>query len=128
MRSVTCPDNMCDIQAQQGEIAIEGCFSGETHYLDAQRMVAVEKPAKPAGDFRFDLSVKSWVLIQHTTEELDAIARGKRAQMLAYSDWTQLPDVPLVTKEAWASYRQALRDITAQLGFPRDIIWPVPPA
>jgi hypothetical protein len=49
-------------------------------------------------------------------------------RLLAKSDWTQLPDVPLVTKEAWAAYRQALRDITEQTSYPQEVVWPNPPA
>lgn len=62
-----------------------------------------------------------------TTEELAAAARFRRDDLLKQSDWTQLPDVPQTTKDAWASYRQALRDITAQSGFPATIEWPVVP-
>ena len=53
-------------------------------------------------------------------------ARVTRNALLQASDWTQLPDVPLATKEAWAEYRQALRDITNQPD-PFNIVWPVPP-
>ena len=35
--------------------------------------------------------------------------RWKRDILLLESDWTQLPDAP-VDREAWATYRQALRD------------------
>ena len=51
----------------------------------------------------------------------------KRQQLLESSDWTQLPDVPISTKNAWAGYRQALRDITDQDGFPDNIDWPTQP-
>lgn len=51
------------------------------------------------------------------------LVRSDRDRRLARSDWTQLPDVPLATKEAWASYRQALRDITLQPD-PFHIVWP----
>jgi len=44
--------------------------------------------------------------------------REYRNQLLTASDWTQLPDVPLETKEAWAAYRQALRDLTDHVNFP----------
>lgn len=54
------------------------------------------------------------------------IIRAIRADLLAQSDWTQLPDVPLATKTAWATYRQALRDVTLQAD-PHNIIWPTPP-
>ena len=52
-----------------------------------------------------------------------------RNMILANSDWTQMPDSPLTTeqKAAWATYRQALRDVTAQEGFPGSIQWPVSP-
>lgn len=52
--------------------------------------------------------------------------RSERNLFLKASDWTQLPDVPLPTKEAWATYRQALRDITNQPD-PFNIVWPEPP-
>lgn len=124
LRFGVCPAKMLEIQSQPGEVVIEGSFSDETYYIDTQRMAAVEKPVKPAGACRFDLSTKNWVLIQHTTAELVSIALAKRTQLLARSDWTQLPDVPLATKTAWAPYRQALRDITYQPDFPKNIIWP----
>jgi hypothetical protein len=54
------------------------------------------------------------------------IIRTERDQRLKATDWTQLPDVPLTTKEKWAVYRQALRDITEQPD-PFNIIWPTPP-
>jgi hypothetical protein len=53
-------------------------------------------------------------------------ARAERNRLLAASDWTQLPDAP-VDQASWATYRQALRDITAQQGFPENVIWPTPP-
>ena len=53
-------------------------------------------------------------------------ARGKRNALLVQSDWTQLPDVPIATKDAWAVYRQQLRDVTLQSD-PFNIVWPVPP-
>ncbi len=49
--------------------------------------------------------------------------RADRNKRLADSDWTQVADAP-VDKAAWATYRQALRDITNQNGFPWNIQWP----
>ena len=66
-----------------------------------------------------------------TDEQLATEARTKRNQLLADSDWTQLPDARNamgVDKAAeWDTYRQALRDITEQEGFPREIEWPIKP-
>jgi hypothetical protein len=52
--------------------------------------------------------------------------REQRSTKLAESDWTQVADAP-VDKAVWATYRQALRDITAQSGFPWTITWPDAP-
>ena len=52
--------------------------------------------------------------------------REDRNRRLAETDWTQLADAP-VNAQAWATYRQALRDVTAQAGFPWDIAWPEKP-
>ena len=54
------------------------------------------------------------------------LVRAERNAKLAASDWTQLEDAP-VDKAAWAAYRQALRDIPTQEGFPHEIVWPQKP-
>lgn len=59
-------------------------------------------------------------------EKLSAATRKERNQLLTESDWTQMPDAP-VDQDAWATYRQALRDIPQQAGFPTDITWPTKP-
>jgi hypothetical protein len=64
---------------------------------------------------------------QPTAEQLAASIRSQRDNLLLQSDWTQLPDVPQSTRDAWASYRQALRDVTLQAGFPQTVTWPVAP-
>ena len=52
--------------------------------------------------------------------------RAKRDSLLTESDWTQVMDAP-VDQAAWASYRQALRDVPNQAGFPENTTWPVEP-
>ena len=52
--------------------------------------------------------------------------RKQRNDKLKDSDWTQVADAP-VDKTAWATHRQALRDITVQAGFPWTIDWPAQP-
>lgn len=55
-----------------------------------------------------------------------AIIREERNAKLAQCDWTQLADAP-VNNLAWANYRQQLRDITTQTGFPWEVTWPTQP-
>jgi hypothetical protein len=52
--------------------------------------------------------------------------RADRDRRLADSDWTQVADAP-VNQAAWATYRQGLRDVPAQAGFPHEITWPEKP-
>ena len=52
--------------------------------------------------------------------------RVQRNQLLAATDWTQVPDAP-VDQAAWATYRKALRDVPQQDGFPTNIVWPEQP-
>jgi hypothetical protein len=52
--------------------------------------------------------------------------RNERNKKLSESDWSQVEDSP-VDKAAWATYRQALRDVPSQSGFPWDVTWPTQP-
>lgn len=59
-------------------------------------------------------------------EKAAAAVRAERDRLLAASDWTQVKDAP-VDQAAWAAYRQALRDISQQSGFPETVTWPSKP-
>lgn len=64
-----------------------------------------------------------------TAEQLAESARLQRDNMLRACDWTVLTDVPMddTMRSAWSNYRQALRDVPAQAGFPTTITWPTAP-
>jgi hypothetical protein len=53
--------------------------------------------------------------------------RIERDLKLTACDWTQTLDSPINNKSAWATYRQELREITKQSGFPWTITWPTDP-
>ena len=109
-------------QLQENQLYIEGSFDDSKYYIDNGSPVEIPEKSSPYADF--DYTTKQWV-VNSTLATVDV--SQKRQKLLASSDWTQLPDVPLTTKEVWATYRQALRDITAQSGYPAEIIWPTPP-
>lgn len=76
-----------------------------------------------------------WTTTDKTAEEIqqwdDNIAAGNRSRrnsLLNESDWTQVADAP-VDATAWATYRQALRDITSHANWPNltDADWPTKP-
>lgn len=82
-------------------------------------------PPKPAdGFYQFDLNSTAWVpdVSMYRREALRI-----RQKLLAESDYTQLPDSPTINKTEWADYRQALRDITMQPGYPVTVNWPISP-
>ena len=58
--------------------------------------------------------------------ERAAVVRQERSAKLKDCDWTQTADSP-VNKETWATYRQSLRDVPSQEGFPWTITWPTEP-
>ena len=58
--------------------------------------------------------------------EQAASVRASRTQKLKDCDWTQIAD-STADKAAWATYRQALRDITTASGFPWTMTWPESP-
>ena len=66
------------------------------------------------------------VAVQDVEEAADA-ARALRNKMLDDCDNMLVPDRPNVDVDAWKAYRQALRDVPEQEGFPLVIDWPVAP-
>lgn len=61
------------------------------------------------------------------TEKQAFEMRYVRDIKLVESDWTQMPDISAERKSLWATYRQALRDVPAQTGFPWNVQWPTKP-
>lgn len=96
--------------------------------VDYTKNVKEGTPVKQGNDW-----VQVWEVTDATAEEIASrvndeanVVRSDRDQKLADSDWTQVADAP-VDQAAWAAYRQALRDITGQEGFPYNVIWPTQP-
>ena len=58
--------------------------------------------------------------------EQAANVRNSRTEKLKDCDWTQIAD-STADKAVWATYRQALRDVPTQAGFPWTITWPESP-
>jgi len=90
-----------------------------------------EPSTSPTYDGRW---VLGWVVRPKTAEELreaeeDAAAsvRNRRNNLLRDTDWTQLADVSNDIQVAWKPYRQELRDLPTQPGFPLAVTWPSKP-
>lgn len=64
-----------------------------------------------------------------TDDDLASQVRAERNMKIAETDYYMMPDYPADPEplEVVKNYRKALRDITLQSGFPRDVEWPVVP-
>lgn len=104
-RFITCPPDHVAIQCGEGEEFYLNCPYDATHIID-NLPVNIPPPIP-------------------SNEELLLKIRQERNIKLSATDYTQLNDVT-VDKEAWATYRQALRDFpdTCDIENP---IWPTPP-
>ena len=63
----------------------------------------------------------SETIVEFTADEI----RAKRNSLLAETDYLALSDTTLSSD--MATYRQALRDVTSQAGFPSNVTWPTKP-
>lgn len=120
----TLPEDAIQHRIHEGEDYLEEHISND-YYINVETKQPVKIPEKPSEYHEFNFDSKQWI-DQRTSESEWNIVRFKRNTLMVQCDWTQLPDVPLSTKEAWATYRQSLRDITQQAD-PFNITWPTPP-
>jgi hypothetical protein len=97
--------------------------------IDYTKNITEGTPVKDKGVW-----TRTWVVSNATTQEVNERTARQSEQMrqdrnrrLAASDWTQLSDTPGVTRAAYVQYRQALRDVPQQPGYPWNITWPTEP-
>jgi hypothetical protein len=103
---------------------IQGNYLRETYYIENSEPIKISN--RPESWYDFDYDNKQWVENEEVAKER---CLEKRKQLLLDSDWTQLPNGPFTSEQqtAWATYRQALRDITEQAGYPLNVTWPQKP-
>ena len=108
-----------------------------TETLEANGIFIIQETAPPTIDkkthtysWTVSLIDGSWTQVWATKkleqEAAEQNVRDYRDRLLTNSDWTQVADAP-VDKTAWATYRQALRDVPSQEGFPWNVTWPTQP-
>ena len=106
-------------------------------------MVKVAPTERPADDYTKNFTVtaaqvggawvEKWVSTSATQDEITertsnkaAQVRAERDALLASTDYTQLADAP-GDATAWATYREALRNLPTRSGFPWTMTWPTKP-
>jgi hypothetical protein len=70
--------------------------------------------------------IEALMPVEESQPECSDCARKRRNMLLNLSDWTQIADAPLSQEQLTeaSTYRQALRDVPNQSGFPENIVWP----
>jgi len=114
----TTPEVLAELGAS---VVLEGAQASPTRYQTAYRDGVEEIDGKWYTKYSV-ADMDDEVKTAKDAEQAKSV-RTTRDEKLKDSDWTQVADAP-VNKETWATYRQALRDITKQVGFPWDIEWP----
>lgn len=88
-----------------------------TTYYKQEDGVRVEMTPAEVSQFEIDMA--------NRISEVSESMRVQRNALLAETDWWASSDYTMTTEQT--AYRQALRDITGQAGFPTDITWPTKP-
>lgn len=101
----------------------EGVYPPEAAVWCNAGCEAYIKEIEPMGSVRRFQIVK---VPEPTDENLSTQARTERDRKIAKTDYYLMPDYPSNPQnlEELKVYRQALRDIPKQEGFPRDVRWP----
>lgn len=137
IQEVTKAAYMLGVNAVWCTILFKGCQNPVSFYAsedtddDFQRDMYVRFKAGEFGELS-ENGVGLWYIsIPPGQAELEEAALKKRTQLLVESDYTEFPSIrEKMTAEKiaeWESYRQALRDITKQQGYPWDPQWPTKP-
>jgi hypothetical protein len=84
-------------------------------------------PPEPSPLTPEQIAINEAALADSLLQELADSVRAERNVLLAETDWSQAVDAPQAIKDKYATYRQALRDIPQQEGFPAAIVWPTKP-
>ena len=112
IKYLTTEENTIQYSLLEGESYVEGKYDHESYYI---------VDGVPTLRSSEELSTIE-------TEKLIREHRLVRNGLLKECDWTQNRDVSESVSLLWQPYRQALRDITSQVGFPKNIEWPTKPA
>jgi len=114
---------------------IEDIGNPNEHYVCNKKVVKytneelINKASVESG-FKWDVLTKTPIQVASNNDIFNmksSAVRSKRDLLLASTDWTQTPDQLEERKIIYKEYRQALRDITEQNGFPFNVVWPVKP-
>lgn len=128
LRAVRINEDQVKLQLGDNEDFVDGLFDNTQYYVDLESKVVTSVPQKPGEFFVFNFETKQW---QYDQKQLVQQVLIRRYGELAMSDWTDtVSAVNRLGKEKydqWQIYRQSLRDIPQQPGYPEGVVWPLIP-
>jgi hypothetical protein len=115
---------LSSIEGVAGYMVVDELIDNTKFKVENNQIVPL--PAKPGYYYYYNYTTNQWVFDE--TFCANAVI-AQRNELLYASDWTQIPNNPLspALQEEWAVYRQALRDVPSQQGYPATVNWPTPP-
>jgi Phage tail assembly chaperone protein len=117
----TTPEVLAELGAS---VVLEGAQASPTRYQTAYRNGVEEIDGKWYTKYSV-VDMDDEAKTAKNAEQAKSV-RTTRDEKLKDSDWTQVADAP-VDKTVWATYRQELRDLTKQSGFPWEVTYPTQP-
>lgn len=128
------PNTSFPLQMSEEELAAWGVFEVEDQsppaYNEQTESLEIGAPALVDGRW-----VRAWSVVAAEHEEIErryivqaGLIRTERNRLLSATDYSQLPDFTggSHNQVAITAYRQALREVPQQTGFPWSVAWPVP--
>lgn len=135
--NVSFPANMAEEKLSQWGVYPVTIDTDPSYDPLTHKIQQASEPALVSGAW-----VLSKTVVPLTAEEIQAnydaeaeLVRARREELLKASDWVTVKAVDqnaqdglgIQVPQVWLDYRQALRDITSQAGFPHNITWPTAP-
>jgi hypothetical protein len=129
------PYTLSDLRRENPNVSFPATVpDAELASYGVERVTATTAPASNARTHTLERSCSLvdgvWTEVWTETQRDLAIAqkniREQRNELLSKTDWTQLSDSSVAS--TWTTYRQELRDVPAQEGFPYSVTWPTEPS
>jgi hypothetical protein len=129
------PYTLSDLRRENPNVSFPATVpDAELATYGVERVTATTAPASNARTHTLERSCSLvdgvWTEVWTETQRDLAVAekniREQRNELLSQTDWTQLSDSSVAS--TWTTYRQELRDVPAQEGFPYSVTWPTEPS
>lgn len=127
--TIICSERHLEMNIPEGYSCRVGVFDHLSQKIDLETGEVVDYiPPQPSENHQWNAEKKRWLYVE-TDDDIAVKVRKQRDTLLTSTDWTVIRaaerNEPL--EADWSAYREALREIPNQTGFPRSVEWPTLP-